>query len=113
LLRWGLTNSLLRLVLNHDPLDFCLLSSWDYKHASLHPQTDIFISQVAFSWIYLFSFIPTLLKYLILFPLSNPLDFGLCLQSTFHASHQSQFPKQKHTTSLLYFKQTVAFPLFL
>jgi hypothetical protein len=29
--RWGLTNYLPGLALNHDPPDLCLLSSWDYR----------------------------------------------------------------------------------
>jgi hypothetical protein len=35
-LKWGLTNFLLRLASNHNPLDLCLPSSQDYKYEPLH-----------------------------------------------------------------------------
>jgi hypothetical protein len=38
---------LLRLALNRDPPDLCLLSGWDYRREALHPAEGLFLSTIS------------------------------------------------------------------
>jgi hypothetical protein len=40
LLRWGFANFLPGLTMNHNPLNLCLPTSWDYRHEPLYPTHD-------------------------------------------------------------------------